>query len=162
MWGVCVAVCVVAAVWLWAQRARGIPGVPEAPGAIPFFGHLFLLRVFGTKRFLDASVDAALLHPKNHYTLTFPDRPIVLRLCTWDAVQYMLKDAFDKFIKIDSARTKMLAVELFGDGIFNVDGDRWKFERKVASHMFATKVLKEKMEQTFLEHGEALLGCECV
>jgi hypothetical protein len=144
-------------IWLYSIRSRSIPGVPVAPHAIPFFGHLFYLRTFGTKQFLDDTVSAALLHPRQHFTLSVPDRPVLLRLSTTEAIQYILKDAFDKYIKIDSPITKMNGEELFGDGIFAVDGAKWKFERKVASHMFATSVLKEKMETTFLEHGEVLI-----
>jgi cytochrome P450 len=157
MWIAVVCVCLCVAVWLYSIRARTISGVPVAPNALPFFGHLFVLRHLGTKKFLDEAVTAALTYPERHHTFSFPDKPIVLRLCTPAAVQYILKDEFDKYVKIDSENTRMLGDELFGDGIFAVDGDKWKFERKVASHMFATKVLKEKMEQTFLEHGDIVL-----
>lgn len=33
--------------------------------------------------------------------------------------------------------------DLLGDGIFTVDGDKWRQQRKVSSHEFSTKVLRE-------------------
>jgi len=33
--------------------------------------------------------------------------------------------------------------DLFGDGIFAIDGDKWRHQRKLASHEFSTKVLRE-------------------
>ncbi|KAM1118967.1 hypothetical protein ACFX2I_043215 [Malus domestica] len=38
-------------------------------------------------------------------------------------------------------------VDLFGDGIFNADGDNWKFQRQVSSHEFNTKSLRKFVEQ---------------
>ncbi|KAI7991882.1 Cytochrome P450 94A2 [Camellia lanceoleosa] len=35
---------------------------------------------------------------------------------------------------------------LFSDGIFNVDGENWKFQRQVASHEFNTKSLRKFVE----------------
>ena len=143
--------------WFYSIRPRKIPGVPTGPHYLPFFGHYFYLQQYGSQQFLRDTVETALVHPKKHFAQYLPDRPPLFRLCTSDAVQYILKDAFDKYIKINSPVAKMIGEELFGDGIFAVDGEKWKFERKVASHMFATSVLKEKMESTFLEHGEVVL-----
>jgi len=33
--------------------------------------------------------------------------------------------------------------DLFGEGIFATDGDKWRHQRKLASHEFSTKVLRE-------------------
>ncbi|KAD3338327.1 hypothetical protein E3N88_33848 [Mikania micrantha] len=37
--------------------------------------------------------------------------------------------------------------DLLGDGIFNVDGDQWKLQRQLSSHVFSTKSLRH-----FVEH----------
>ncbi|KAL9436026.1 hypothetical protein AB3S75_022149 [Citrus x aurantiifolia] len=36
--------------------------------------------------------------------------------------------------------------DLLGDGIFNSDGDKWKFQRQVSSHEFNTKSLRKFVE----------------
>lgn len=33
--------------------------------------------------------------------------------------------------------------DLLGDGIFTVDGDKWREQRKVSSHEFSTRVLRD-------------------
>lgn len=33
--------------------------------------------------------------------------------------------------------------DLLGDGIFTVDGDKWRDQRKVSSHEFSTRVLRD-------------------
>jgi hypothetical protein len=33
--------------------------------------------------------------------------------------------------------------DLFGDGIFAADGDKWLAQRKTASHMFAAREFRE-------------------
>ena len=33
--------------------------------------------------------------------------------------------------------------DLFGDGIFAVDGDKWKQRRKIASYDFSTRALRD-------------------
>ncbi|KAK3429870.1 hypothetical protein EUGRSUZ_E01360 [Eucalyptus grandis] len=56
-------------------------------------------------------------------------------------VEHILKTNFDKYMKgkydIDIMK------DLFGEGIFVVDGEKWKKQRKVASFEFATKVLRD-------------------
>ncbi|KAL7198091.1 hypothetical protein ACSBR2_020582 [Camellia fascicularis] len=56
------------------------------------------------------------------------------------SVQHILKSHFHIYQKGDVART--LIWDLHGDGIFNVDGENWKFQRQVASHEFSTKSLR--------------------
>jgi len=36
-----------------------------------------------------------------------------------------------------------LLKDLLGDGIFTVDGDKWRQQRKVSSYEFSTKVLRD-------------------
>lgn len=42
--------------------------------------------------------------------------------------------------------------DLLGNGIFVVDGDLWKQHRKAASHLFATKKLRQFQEVLFLKY----------
>ncbi|KAI6706703.1 hypothetical protein NL676_009665 [Syzygium grande] len=56
-------------------------------------------------------------------------------------VEHILKTKFKEYTKgeynIDIAK------DLFGEGIFVVDGDKWRKQRKVASFEFATRVLRD-------------------
>ncbi|XP_076883710.1 cytochrome P450 94A1-like [Bidens hawaiensis] len=60
-------------------------------------------------------------------------------------VQHILKTKFSNYQKGDMFRTTLY--DLLGDGIFNIDGDEWKFQRQLSSHEFNTKSLRH-----FVEH----------
>ncbi|KAF7823255.1 cytochrome P450 94C1-like [Senna tora] len=51
--------------------------------------------------------------------------------CNPDNVEYILKTRFDNYPK--GKQFSALLGDLLGRGIFNVDGDSWKFQRKMAS-----------------------------
>ena len=45
---------------------------------------------------------------------------------------------------------------LLGDGIFNVDGEQWRQQRKAASHMFTVNSLRY-MDTAFERHARTLI-----
>ncbi|KAK8654225.1 hypothetical protein V6N13_128197 [Hibiscus sabdariffa] len=63
-------------------------------------------------------------------------------------VQHMLKTHFSNYQKGPSSFTVLF--DFLGNGIFNVDGDSWKFQRQVSSHEFNTKSLR-KFIQTVVD-----------
>eukprot|EP00249_Psilotum_nudum_P012777 c23978_g1_i1 orf=301-1866(-) len=58
-----------------------------------------------------------------------------------DNVEHILKAKFNLYPKGENFRENLY--DLLGNGIFNVDGDLWKFQRKVASHEFTTNSLRD-------------------
>ena len=56
-------------------------------------------------------------------------------------VEYILKTNFQNYGKGEYNYT--LLRDLLGDGIFTVDGDKWRQQRKVSSYEFSTKVLRD-------------------
>ncbi|XVE64123.1 hypothetical protein DITRI_Ditri07aG0076600 [Diplodiscus trichospermus] len=48
--------------------------------------------------------------------------------------------------------------DLFGDGIFAVDGEKWRHQRKLASYEFSTKVLREYSSAVFKENAAKLVS----
>lgn len=46
--------------------------------------------------------------------------------------------------------------DLFGDGIFAVDGDKWRHQRKLASYEFSTKVLRDFSTSVFITNASKL------
>ncbi|XP_047321359.1 cytochrome P450 94A1-like [Impatiens glandulifera] len=63
-------------------------------------------------------------------------------ICTADPanLDHLLRLNFQNYVK--GFRFRSVLDELLGDGIFNVDGDLWSSQRKIASHEFNTKSLK--------------------
>lgn len=48
--------------------------------------------------------------------------------------------------------------DLLGDGIFTVDGEKWKHQRKTASHQFSTKLLRDFSCSVFKSNAVKLAG----
>lgn len=59
-------------------------------------------------------------------------------------VQHILKTNFHIYQK--GAFTRRCLSDFLGDGIFNISGEKWKFQRQLASHEFSTKSLKKFVE----------------
>ncbi|CAI9101614.1 OLC1v1038981C1 [Oldenlandia corymbosa var. corymbosa] len=56
-------------------------------------------------------------------------------------VEYILKTNFENYGK--GLYQYTILKDLLGDGIFAVDGDKWREQRKIASYEFSTKVLRD-------------------
>ncbi|KAJ6708933.1 CYTOCHROME P450 94A2-LIKE [Salix koriyanagi] len=59
-------------------------------------------------------------------------------------VQHMLKTQFQNYEKGSKSRRALF--DFLGNGIFNINGDSWKFQRQLSSHEFNTKSLRKFVE----------------
>jgi len=71
-------------------------------------------------------------------------------------VEYILKTNFANYGK--GVMTHDVMEDLLGDGIFNVDGAKWRHQRKVASHEFSTRVLRDYSSAVFRDTAAELAG----
>ncbi|KAL5570101.1 hypothetical protein UlMin_026676 [Ulmus minor] len=62
-------------------------------------------------------------------------------------VEYILKTNFLNYEK--GGYNIGIMKDLFGDGIFAVDGEKWRHQRKLASYEFSTKVLRDFSTKVF-------------
>ncbi|KAM7266702.1 hypothetical protein ACFE04_004599 [Oxalis oulophora] len=62
-------------------------------------------------------------------------------------VEHILQTNFSKYGKGKVLHEQLS--DLLGDGIFTVDGDKWKHQRKLASHEFSTKNIREFSSTVF-------------
>lgn len=69
-------------------------------------------------------------------------------------VEYILKNNFPNYGK--GEYNCRIMRDLFGDGIFAVDGDKWRHQRKLASYEFSTKVLRDFSTSVFRENAAKL------
>jgi hypothetical protein len=71
-------------------------------------------------------------------------------------VEYILKTNFANYGK--GVMMYDVAKDLLGDGIFNVNGAKWRHQRKVASHEFSTRVLRDYSSAVFRDTAAELAG----
>lgn len=69
-------------------------------------------------------------------------------------VEHILKSNFANYVKGKPQHDVL--EDLFGDGIFTVDGEPWRQQRKVASFEFSNKVLKDFSSVVFRENAVKL------
>ncbi|CAH1419105.1 unnamed protein product [Lactuca virosa] len=94
-----------------------------------------------------------LIHWFTHLLSVSPSQTIVLNRLGWKNkmiitanpanVEYILRSNFENYPK-GKPFTDILG-DFLGMGIFNVDGELWSTQRKLASHEFSTKSLREFM-----------------
>ncbi|KAF5193037.1 Cytochrome p450 [Thalictrum thalictroides] len=70
-------------------------------------------------------------------------------------VEYVLKTNFSNYTK--GQYNYGIMKDLFGDGIFAVDGEKWRHQRKLASYEFSTKNLRDFSSAVFRENAAELL-----
>ncbi|KAL9455064.1 hypothetical protein AB3S75_010466 [Citrus x aurantiifolia] len=76
-------------------------------------------------------------------------------------VRHLLHTNFPNYVK--GSRFSAVLRELLGDGIFNADGPTWTLQRKIASHEFSTKSLKNFITDVVeSEITERLLPSLCI
>ncbi|WOG96964.1 hypothetical protein DCAR_0416303 [Daucus carota subsp. sativus] len=71
-------------------------------------------------------------------------------------VEYILKTNFPNYEK--GPRNIRIFYDLLGEGIFAVDGDKWRHQRKLASHEFSTRVLRDFSTVVFRKNSAKLVS----
>ena len=70
-------------------------------------------------------------------------------------IEHILKTNFDKYSKGEFSHEVLK--DLLGRGIFAVDGDEWRQQRKLASFEFSTRVLRDFSCSTFKSNAAKLV-----
>lgn len=87
---------------------------------------------------------------------TLPFKPSFVVISTPELCEHVLKTNFDNYEKGEVFHQNFH--DFLGDGIFNVDGQKWKMQRRRSSHMFSVNSFKNHMLECFVKHGEVLLS----
>ncbi|XP_055813175.1 cytochrome P450 94A2-like [Solanum dulcamara] len=115
----------------------------KIPKSYPIIGSLF--SIFANKhRRIQWTSDVIQTTPNLTFTLIRPFGFRQIFTANPSNVQYILKTHFHIYQKGEVFKTTM--ADFLGDGIFNVDGEIWKYQRQVASHEFNTKSLRKFVE----------------
>eukprot|EP01129_Flabellula_baltica_P013076 TRINITY_DN6012_c1_g1_i1.p1 TRINITY_DN6012_c1_g1~~TRINITY_DN6012_c1_g1_i1.p1 ORF type:complete len:462 (-),score=91.34 TRINITY_DN6012_c1_g1_i1:49-1434(-) len=72
-----------------------------------------------------------------------------------DDIQYVLDTKFSSFVRGPKRREEFY--DLLGSGIFNADGDVWKFHRRIAKPIFREAYLFKVMYPTFVKEVKQFL-----
>ncbi|XP_076903371.1 cytochrome P450 704C1-like [Bidens hawaiensis] len=122
------------------------------PQYAPIVGTVFN-QLFYFNKLHDYLTNISLKHPT--FRLLAPDQS---ELYTTDTrnIEYILKTNFDNYSKGEG--NKDIITDLFGNGIFAVDGVMWKQQRKLASFEFSNRVLRDFSCSVFRKNAAKLVG----
>ncbi|KAJ7974799.1 putative Cytochrome P450, partial [Quillaja saponaria] len=122
------------------RLVRNFSGQGHGPPTYPVIGCLVSFYK-NRNRLLDWYTELLAQSPTNTITLHRLGAPTTIVTANPENVEYMLKTKFNNFPK-GKPFTEILG-DFLGQGIFNVDGELWHAQRKLASHEFSAKSLKE-------------------
>ncbi|KAK7336831.1 hypothetical protein VNO77_17381 [Canavalia gladiata] len=114
------------------------------PKAYPLIGSYLSLKAIGNRRIQWLS-DLVKVSPAATFIFHNPLGRRQVFTANPTTVQHILKNHFSNYEK-GNVFVHTLS-DFLGTGIFNTDGQNWKFQRQVASHEFNTKSLRK-----FVEH----------
>ncbi|KAK6128229.1 hypothetical protein DH2020_038033 [Rehmannia glutinosa] len=97
------------------------------------------------KRYVQWTSDIVTSNPNLTFSLFWPFGQQEIFTANAANVEHILKSNFHNYEKGELFRSSFR--DFLGDGIFNSDGENWKFQRKVSIHEFNTKSLRK-----FVEH----------
>ncbi|RHN40653.1 putative abieta-7,13-dien-18-ol hydroxylase [Medicago truncatula] len=121
------------------------------PKYAPVKGTVFN-QLFYFKKLHDYHAQLAKTHPTMR--LLAPNQSELYRIDVRN-IEHILKTNFDKYSK--GKYNQDIITDLFGEGIFAVDGDKWKQQRKIASYEFSTRVLRDFSCSVFRKNASKLV-----
>ncbi|KAG1115932.1 hypothetical protein G6F42_013824 [Rhizopus arrhizus] len=69
-------------------------------------------------------------------------------------VEHILKNNFENYAK--GPQLNAATGDLFGHGIFNANGEQWKYQRKTASHIFNIKNFRDLFTEVFVKEIDVM------
>ncbi|KAL3717389.1 hypothetical protein ACJRO7_008901 [Eucalyptus globulus] len=134
---------VLSVVFLFFFRSSPPPPSKNFPRVYPIFGSYFSFFA-NIKRRIDWTADLVRNSPSATYVFhrTLGNRQVFTGNPA--NVEHILKTHFGNYEK--GGVFTITLRDVLGDGIFNIDGESWKFQRQVASHEFNTRSLRKFVE----------------
>ncbi|KAG7392782.1 hypothetical protein PHYPSEUDO_014269 [Phytophthora pseudosyringae] len=122
-------------------------GVYEPP-SLPVLGHTLEL-AHNKDRFHDWFYEKCLAAGGRPWVLRIIGRPPTLVLTSPKEIEQVFKTHVDIFEKGPDIRE--ISYDFFGKGIIGVDGVQWRRQRRIASHLFSTHMLRDTMDAVVID-----------
>ncbi|GMF34618.1 unnamed protein product [Phytophthora fragariaefolia] len=129
--------------------------IPYISDGLPVLGHT-LDMVHNADRFLDWLLELTKSRDGEPFKLRLLGRSDLLIDAVPEHHEQILKTQFDHFIKGDQFYEML--VDVAGPNIVLIEGERWKYQRKVLVSLFSARVLREHMMPIVKKHIRVLLG----
>ncbi|KAF8986427.1 hypothetical protein BGZ46_003534 [Entomortierella lignicola] len=127
-------------------RRSKLPG----PKGLPLIGNLIFM---ASLKITEMSYVHDEFHQKYGptWTFTLPGLGRAFMVNDPDVLEHVLKTNFWAYEKGPNLRDSL--EDLLGTGIFNADGQHWKWQRKMASHIFNVKAFRDYTSNVFVRES---------
>ncbi|KAF9359160.1 hypothetical protein BGX26_013013 [Mortierella sp. AD094] len=134
----------------------GLPTRTDIPGprGLPLVGNFFLVAGMPRNRVLQRQVENHAKYGKV-YAITVPGVGRVVNISDPEMVDHVLRINFWAYEKGEYMRKGLAPV--VGGGIFAADGEHWKWQRKLASHIFNVKAFRTYTSTVFVEEAQLVI-----
>ncbi|KAI4356829.1 hypothetical protein L6164_000816 [Bauhinia variegata] len=131
---------------LFAGKSTGDPEYPPVKGTV-FHQLLYFNTLY------DYQTQTAKTHPT--FRLLAPGKSVLYTIDVRN-IEHILKTQFEKYSI--GKYNQDIVTDLFGQGIFNVNGDKWKHQRKLASYEFSARILRDFSCTVFRKNAAKLVS----
>lgn len=153
-----IAVSLVAAAVMYVtsptDQDRAVSDLPTPRSTLPLLKNTLDLVVRQRSRIYDWILEQCREHRGEPWRVRVLGRPPAVVLSSPEAMEDILKTQFHVFVKGSAIAT--ISHDLLGDGIFVVDGSKWRHQRKAASHFFSMNRIRDAMEHVVRAHSALL------
>ncbi|RLN90210.1 hypothetical protein BBJ28_00017463 [Nothophytophthora sp. Chile5] len=144
-----------------AEKDAALPSGIDAPVRVPYLspglpllGHTLEL-ARNSHRFLDWLLDLCHSREGKPFVLKLLGKNDLMITAVPEHHEQILKTQFENFIKGDHLYEML--VDVAGPNVVIIEGERWKYQRKVLVNLFSTRVLREHMMPIVQKHTQVLL-----
>ncbi|KAF9106338.1 hypothetical protein BGX29_009755 [Mortierella sp. GBA35] len=140
----------------YRRTAYGVRTRTDIPGpmGLPFLGNTYQMVVLPRGQILQRQT-------ANHekfgpvYAMTIPGIGRIINILDPDMIDHVLRVNFWAYEKGPFLRTQLKP--LVGGGIFGADGHAWKWQRKLASHIFNVKSFRSYTSTVFCKEADLVI-----
>ncbi|GMF52589.1 unnamed protein product [Phytophthora fragariaefolia] len=130
-------------------RASDAQGLHRPKSTLPILGNTLDVMLYQKECLWDWMAEQSNLSEGKPWVLSIIGRPDALVVTSPEACEDVFKTQFDNFGRGTELRD--VIYDIFGDGIAGVDGEEWQKQRRVASHLFSMKMLRDVMDEVIIE-----------
>jgi cytochrome P450 len=160
--GLIAALVAVAAAYAIAQAGRSSVKTPKLADGTPLPQPTTTLPVIGNTLdfiknndiFHDWISDLVQQFGDKPFVLRAPGRPNIIVISTPEAFEDVTKTQYDNFGKGEFLYDQLH--DLLGRALTIVDGDKWRYQRKIFANLFSVRQLRDVMQPVIRKHGATL------
>ncbi|KAG0222435.1 cytochrome P450 [Mortierella sp. GBAus27b] len=127
----------------------------DGPRGVPLLGNIFeVLRRPRTQNYQNQTRNHEIKYG-SHYSVSLPGVGRIINIADPEMLDHVLRVNFWAYEKGDHLRNSL--APMVGQGIFGADGEHWRWQRKLASHIFNVKSFRAYTSDVFCREAQLVI-----